>query len=111
VIVACHYCGRDGQVLAPCCHRPEHEHQLACTDVCGCRDFLLEQIEAHREAEYMAEPEGYCVTCGENVAHFFGHDRPQHFRGPHKLVTGAEHRELFEVDHEPVIAWRPAAGQ
>lgn len=41
---ACHYCGREGQVLAPCCDRDEHRHQLACADVAGCRDYLLEQL-------------------------------------------------------------------
>jgi hypothetical protein len=42
--LACHYCGRDGQALAPCCDRDEHRHQLACADVAGCRDYLLEQL-------------------------------------------------------------------
>jgi hypothetical protein len=40
----CHYCGRTRQRLAPCCDRPEHEHQLACADVAGCRDFLLGRL-------------------------------------------------------------------
>lgn len=38
---ACHYCGRAGQSLAPCCDRSEHAHQLACADVAGCRDYLI----------------------------------------------------------------------
>ena len=36
---ACHYCGRTGQPLEPCCAR--HPDQLACADVAGRRDFLL----------------------------------------------------------------------
>jgi hypothetical protein len=69
---------------------------------------LARRAEAKAEAEYMADPEGYCIACGENVAWFMGHDGPQHFRGPHKLVTGAERRELFAPDdgHAPQVAWR-----
>jgi hypothetical protein len=51
---ACHYCGRTGQPLAPCCDRPEHEHQLACTDVEGCRDSLLAQLQ---EQNTLTRPE------------------------------------------------------
>lgn len=67
---------------------------------------LQERVEERDEAEYLAEPEGYCTTCGENVAHFIGYEGPQHFRGPHKLVTGLERRELFDAGHAPVIGWR-----
>jgi len=64
--------------------------------------------EAKLNAEYMAEDEGYCAVCGANLACFTGYDGWQHFRGPHKLVTGAEHRELFTPDdgHGAVVAWR-----
>jgi hypothetical protein len=78
---------------------------------------LVERLNVRRdedqEAEYLAEPESYCTACGENVSHFFGHEGPQHFRGPHKLITGAERRELFTPadGHEPVIAWRPAGAR
>lgn len=72
---------------------------------------LAERTEARAEAEYMSDPEGYCLACGENVAYFIGHDAPQHFRGPHKLVTGSERRELFEAGHEPMIAWREAGAR
>lgn len=41
---SCAYCGREGQALAPCCDRPEHEHSLACADVAACRDYLLAQL-------------------------------------------------------------------
>ena len=89
----CHYCGRDGQRLAPCCDRPEHEHQLACGGrLPGAATTCSSRSRLTREAEYMAEPEGYCIACGESVALFFGYDGPQHFRGPHKLVTGTERR-------------------
>jgi hypothetical protein len=74
-------------------------------------DELFGRIEARDDAEYQAEPEGYCTVCGENVAHFFGYEGPQHFRGPHKLVTGGERRELFDAGHEPVIAWREAGAR
>src|SRR5450756_1950843 len=69
---------------------------------------LAARVDAAAEAEYMAEPDGFCAACGENVAWFIGHDGPQHFRGPHKLVTGAERRELFTPDdgHAPQVAWR-----
>ena len=40
---ACHYCGRTGQPLEPCCAR--HPDQLVCADVAGCRDFLLAQLQ------------------------------------------------------------------
>jgi hypothetical protein len=43
---SCHYCGRDGRQLASCCDRDEHEHQPACADVAGCRDYLLAQLKA-----------------------------------------------------------------
>ena len=59
----------------------------------------------------MAEPEGYCTVCGENVSWFLGYEGPQHFRGPHKLVTGSERRELFDAGHEPMIAWREAGAR
>ena len=39
---ACHYCGRTGQPVEPCCAR--HLDQLACADVAGCRDYLLAQL-------------------------------------------------------------------
>jgi hypothetical protein len=70
---------------------------------------LLERIDARDQAEYMAEPEGYCTACGGNVSHFIGYEGPQHFRGPHKLVTGAERRELFDAGHAPAVAWRESA--
>lgn len=69
-------------------------------------DELAERAAARNKAEYLAENEGYCTVCGENVSWFMGHEGPQHFRGPHKLVTGAERRELFDAGHEPVTAWR-----
>ena len=40
---ACHYCGRTGQPLQPCCAR--HLDQLVCPDVAGCRDYLLAQLK------------------------------------------------------------------
>ena len=40
---ACHYCGRTGQPLEPCCAR--HPDDLVCADVAGCRDFLLAQLQ------------------------------------------------------------------
>ena len=69
---------------------------------------LARRAEAKAEAEYMADPEGYCAECGENVSWFIGYEGPQHFRGPHKLVTGSERRELFTPDdgHAPQVAWR-----
>ena len=74
----------------------------------GFADELLERVEERDEAEYLAEPDGYCTACSENASWFLGHDGPQHFRGPHKLVTGAERRELFtpEDGHAPQVAWR-----
>jgi len=70
-------------------------------------DRLL-ALAQQAEAEYMADPEGYCTACGENAGWFIGYDGPRHFRGPHKLVTGAERRELFtpEDGHAPQVAWR-----
>ena len=75
-------------------------------------DELFGRIEKRDDAEYMAEPEGYCIACGENASWFLGHDGPQHFRGPHKLVTGLERRELFtpEDGHAPQVAWRQPGG-
>jgi hypothetical protein len=40
---ACHYCGRTGQPLKPCCAR--HPDDLVCADVAGCRDYLLAQLK------------------------------------------------------------------
>lgn len=39
----CHYCGRDGQQLKPCCER--HPDELVCADTAGCRDYLLGQLK------------------------------------------------------------------
>ena len=47
----------------------------------------------------MAEPDGYCTVCGENASWFLGYEGPQHFRGPHKLVTGAEQHPAHEAAH------------
>jgi hypothetical protein len=71
-------------------------------------DELFGRIEERDEAEYRAEPDGYCIACGENASWFIGFEGPQHFRGPHKLVTGSERRELFtpEDGHAPQVAWR-----
>jgi hypothetical protein len=52
---SCHYCGRTGQQLAPCCERPEHEHQLACVDVAGCRDVVLAQLQEQNDRFDAAE--------------------------------------------------------
>jgi hypothetical protein len=46
---ACHYCGRTGQLLEPCCAR--HLDHLTCADVAGCRDYLLAQLKA-QEADW-----------------------------------------------------------
>jgi hypothetical protein len=40
---ACHYCGRSGQPLKPCCER--HPDDLVCADVESCRDFLLSELQ------------------------------------------------------------------
>jgi hypothetical protein len=71
-------------------------------------DELLERIDARDAKEEANEPEGYCSVCGANVSWFIGYEGPQHFRGPHKLITGSERRELFTPDdgHEPAVAWR-----
>lgn len=71
---------------------------------------LLARAEDRDQAEYAAEPEGYCAACGANLAHFIGFEGWRHFTGPHKLITGSERRELFTPDdgHAPVVAWRPA---
>jgi hypothetical protein len=69
-------------------------------------DELAGRIEAREVAEYLAEAEGFCTVCGENVSWFLGYEGPQHFRGPHKLVTGTERRELFDAGHAPAVAWR-----
>jgi hypothetical protein len=75
-------------------------------------DELFGRIEERDVAEYMAEPEGYCTSCGANASWFLGREGPQHFRGPHKLVTGLERRELFtpEDGHAPQVAWRQSGG-
>ena len=75
-------------------------------------DELFGRIEERDQAEYEAEPDGYCTVCGENASWFLGYEGPQHFRGPHKLVTGAEQRELFTAEdgHAPQVAWRPSGG-
>lgn len=80
-------------------------------------DELLERIDARDAEEEANAPDGYCTTCGANVSWFIGYAGPQHFRGPHKLATGAERRELFTPDdgHAPAVAWRypeqqPTAG-
>ena len=69
-------------------------------------DELAERLDAREEAEYLAEPEDYCTACGANVSWFIGYQGPQHFRGPHKLVTGSERRELFDPGHAPAVSWR-----
>jgi len=74
-------------------------------------DELFGRIEERDQAEYEAEPEGYCTVCDENVSWFLGYEGPQHFRGPRKLVTGSERRELFDAGHEPMIAWREAGAR
>ena len=69
---------------------------------------LLERVDAKLAEEAANDPEGYCTVCGANVAWFIGCEGPQHFRGPHTLVTGSERRELFTPDdgHAPAVAWR-----
>lgn len=69
---------------------------------------LLERIDARDAEEEANAPEGYCKTCGANAGWFIGYEGLQHFRGPHRLVTGTERRELFTPDdgHEPAVAWR-----
>jgi hypothetical protein len=53
--------------------------------------------------------EPYCATCGALVGHFLGHgDGWHHFRG---AGIAASPVELFDADHEPEVAWRPAGGQ
>jgi hypothetical protein len=37
---------------------------------------LLARVEERDQAEYLAEPEGYCTVCGANVSHFFGYEGP-----------------------------------
>lgn len=130
---ACHYCGRAGQPLAPCCDRPEHEHKLACLDVAGCRDYLLGELREHRATleiiavnapdalhtaivelhgddggqERDGDEEPYCETCGASVGIFYGHGEAWlHYTGQ---GTADSPVELFDAGHEPVIAWRPAA--
>lgn len=93
-------------------HAPEiFDHVLSARSE-SFADELAERIDARDEAEYLAEPDGYCTVCGANVSWFMGYDGPQHFRGPHKLVTGAERRELFtpEDGHASQVAWRQSGG-
>jgi hypothetical protein len=76
----------------------------------GFATELLVRVDARDEAEYLAEPEGYCAVCGANVSWFVGHDGPQHFTGPHKLLSGSERCDLFTPGdgHAPEVAWRPS---
>jgi len=128
--VSCHYCGRTGQQLAPCCDREEHQHQMACADVAACRDYLLGELREHRatleiiavndpdalhtaivelhgddEDQADDHPEPYCQACGAAAGIFIGHgDAWLHYTGE---GTAASPVELFDAGHEPVIAWRP----
>ena len=106
----------------------EHEAKVLLAYIAGCApkvfdkalttrpwslaDQLFARIEERDQSEYMAEPDGYCTVCGANASWFLGFEGPQHFRGPHKLVTGAERRELFtpEDGHAPQVAWRQSGG-
>jgi hypothetical protein len=35
---------------------------------------LVGRVDAREEAEYLAEPEGYCTVCGANVSWFIGYE-------------------------------------
>jgi hypothetical protein len=66
-------------------------------------DAIDQAAELEDLADFPAEEEPYCMTCGEWAGMFLGMDGWHHFRGD----PGAGGvREIFDADHEAVIGWR-----
>lgn len=67
---------------------------------------LVERLNARLDDDQADDDEPYCGTCGARVGIFLGHgDAWHHYRGE---GTAASPVELYDADHAPVVAWRPA---
>lgn len=64
---------------------------------------------AEAEDEGLDDQEPFCSMCGSPVGIFRGHGPAwHHFRGE---GTAASPVELYDADHEPEVAWRPAGAR
>jgi hypothetical protein len=70
------------------------------------RQLALEAIERIVTGDDGQEDEPYCHACGSPAGIFLGHgDGWHHFRGEGTVASPVE---LFDADHAPEVAWRPA---
>ena len=64
---------------------------------------------AEDEDDGPGEDEPYCRACGSPVGIFLGHgDGWHHYRGEGTVASPVE---LFDADHAPEVAWRPAGAR
>jgi hypothetical protein len=73
----------------------------------GAFDAALDELlDLGDDEDQDADEEPCCGTCGASIGIFYGRGPAWlHYRGE---GTAASPVELFDVAHEPVIAWRPA---
>jgi hypothetical protein len=67
---------------------------------------LVERLQAHLDEADAAEDglEPYCWACAGSIGIFIGHgDGWHHYRGNGTVESPVE---LYDADHEPVLAWR-----
>lgn len=73
---------------------------------CICDIASADICPVHRSEPEDDYPEPFCSACGATVGIFLGHGKDwRHFRG---VATADTPVELFDADHEAVIAWREA---
>ena len=70
---------------------------------------LVERLQDRLDHQYDDGPEPYCSACGASVGIFIGHGKDwHHYRGNGTVESPTE---LYDVGHEPAVAWREAGAR
>lgn len=69
---------------------------------------MVERLQTRLDEDQDGDEEPYCSTCGASVGIFHGRgDAWLHYTGEGTVASPVE---LYDAGHEPLIAWREAAG-
>ena len=86
--------------------RPPSVLVRECTELRRHLGQVLDAIDQAGDDDDGTEP--YCTQCRQWIGMFLGMDGWHHFRGD---PAPGSVRELYEADHEPVIAWTVPPGR
>jgi hypothetical protein len=95
-----------GRALGDEHHNRQEALERVAEELARVSMILAAATEGVDDDEDDAEP--YCLTCGQWVHMFHGHEGWQHFRGQ---GTAASPVELYDAGHEAVVRWTVPPGR